>query len=67
MPFDINIRLVGVVGAIGVLLVIGYLLYDKNEVLSILLLIAGVALVFIFVISEILFKAQRHDAPWLYR
>jgi hypothetical protein len=39
MAFDINIRLVGVVGAIAVLLIIGYLIYDKNQALSILILI----------------------------
>ena len=66
MAFDINIRLVGVVGAIAVLLIIGYLIYDKNQALSILILIVGLILVTAFVIAEIYFKKQRHDAPWNY-
>jgi hypothetical protein len=67
MAFDINVMLVGVVGGLAVLLIIGYLLYDKNPVLSGLFLMIGLLLVVAFVISEIYFKKQRHDAPWNYR
>jgi hypothetical protein len=66
MTFDINVRLVGVVGALAILLIVGYLVYDKNQALSILILIVGLILVSAFVISEIYFKKQRQDAPWNY-
>ncbi len=67
MAFDISIWLVGVVGALAVLLIIGYLLYDKNPALSGFILMIGLILVVAFVISEIYFKKQRHDDPWRYR
>jgi FtsH-binding integral membrane protein len=67
MAFDINIRLVGIVSAIGVLLFVGYLLYDKNQILSILFLLVGLILIIAFVISEIYFKKQMYDAPWNYK
>jgi len=62
-----SIRIVGTVSAIAILLIIGYLLYDKNPVLSGFFLLIGLLLVVIFVLSEIYFKKQRHDAPWQYR
>jgi len=63
MAFDITIRLVGVVGGLAVLLIVGYFLYDKSQILSILFLIVGLILIVAFVISEIYFKKQKQDAP----
>jgi uncharacterized paraquat-inducible protein A len=61
-----SIRTVGAVSAIAVLLIVGYLLYDKNVVLSVLFLLIGLLFVVLFVLSEIYFKKQRHAAPWNY-
>jgi hypothetical protein len=66
MSFHMSIRTVGAVSAIAVLLIVGYLLYDKNAVFSALFLLFGLVLVVLFVLSEIYFKKQRHDAPWNY-
>ncbi len=67
MSLNVSIKTAGIVGAIAVILIVGYLLYDKNPLLSALILFIGLALVVAFVISEIYFKKQRHDAPWLYQ
>ena len=67
MSVQMSIRTVGTVSAIAVLLVIGYLLYDKNQFLSGVFLTVGLLLVVIYVAFEIYFKKQRHDAPWQYR
>lgn len=48
-------------------LYIGYLFYDKNEAISVLLLLMGSALTIIVIVSEIQFKKRRHQAPWLFR
>ncbi len=67
MSFQISIVTVGAVSVIGILLIIGYLMYDKNPFLSGLFLLIGLLLAIIFVAYEIYFKKQRHDAPWQYR
>jgi uncharacterized paraquat-inducible protein A len=56
MSFQLNIRLVGVSVVIAVLLLVGYLLYDKNSLLSGFIIFFGLILAFTFVISEIYFK-----------
>jgi uncharacterized membrane protein YuzA (DUF378 family) len=66
MPFNINVRIAGIVGLIAVVLLVSWLFYDKNQVLSVVFAITGLALAISFVTSEIYFKKQRHDAPWNY-
>lgn len=58
------IRLVGSYGLAGSIIWIGYLFWDKNVVVSIILLIIGICLAISIIVSEIYFKKRRHEAPW---
>ena len=61
-----TIVLAGLSGIVISLIICGYLFYEKNQVISIFLLLVGVILAIVFVVSEVLFKKKRHDAPWLF-
>jgi len=63
---DAIIQLVGTYGLCGTLLLVGYLLYDKNSTLGVILILAGLILSIYVVVSEIEFKRKRHEAPWLF-
>jgi len=61
-----TIRLAGLTGLAGLIIYVGYLFYDKNIILSAILLTVGVLLATAIIVSEIWFKKRRHDAPWQY-
>ena len=63
---DAIIQLVGTYGLCGTLLLVGYLLYDKNSTLGVILILTGLILSIYVVVSEIEFKRKRHEAPWLF-
>jgi len=60
------IRLAGAFGIIGVIIYVGYLFYEKNQIVSVILLVVGLALAIFVVIMETEFKRRRHEAPWLF-
>jgi hypothetical protein len=61
------IRLAGLFGLPAVILYIGYLFYDKNELISISLIVIGVILTVYIIYSEIGFKRKRHEKPLLFK
>jgi hypothetical protein len=63
---DPNIKLVGQYGLTGLLLIIGYLFYDKNQAVSIIVLAIGIILTLSITSYEIAFKQKRHSAAWLF-
>jgi len=60
------IKLVGTFGLVGLIIYVGYLFYEKNQIISIILLVVGLILAIFLLYSEIKFKRQRHEAPWLF-
>lgn len=60
------IRLVGIFGLVGLIIYVAYLFYEKNQTISVILLISGLILAIYLIASEIEFKRKRHDAPWQY-
>ena len=63
---DAIIKLVGLAGLAGLIICIGYLFYDKQPVISVILLAVGVVLAVYLFVMEVSFKKKRHDAPWLF-
>lgn len=61
-----KITLMGLTGLAGLIIYVGYLFYDKNSVISAVLLTVGVLLAVSIIVSEIWFKKQRHEDPWRY-
>lgn len=63
---DAIIQLVGTYGLCGILLLVGYRIYDKNPAFGVILILAGLILSIYAIVSEIEFKRKRHEAPWLF-
>jgi hypothetical protein len=61
-----TIKLVGLVGLAAFILYLGYLFYEKNLLISIILLLLGGILSTVIIGYEISFKTKRHEAPWLF-
>ncbi len=59
-----TIKLVGLAGLSGLMLYLAYLFYEKNVMISVLLLFLGSGLSIYLFVSEIEFKRKRHEAPW---
>jgi len=64
MDFAVALKMTGLVAFCITLVVIGYLMYEKDEVISMILIIVGMAMGIALVISEINFKTRRHEVPW---
>ena len=61
------IKLTGQFGLTGLIIYIGYLFYDKNFLISILLLSIGIILSILIIWSEVTLKIKLRDAPWLFK
>jgi purine-cytosine permease-like protein len=61
---DAIIKLVGVFGIVAIMFYFGYLFYDKNQAVSIILIVAALILAVYVIVSEEEFKRKRHNAPW---
>jgi len=59
-----EIKIAGIFGLIGLIGYFGYNLYEKNQILSIILLLIFIVLAGYVIISEINFKRIRHKGPW---
>ena len=53
-----GLRLVGIYGLTAVIIIIGFLMWDKNEVVSRVLLVVGVLLSIAIVISTLFFRHE---------
>lgn len=60
------IKLVGMFGLPAFFGYLAYLFYDKNTIVSYILLIISIIAMFIVIGYELSFKKKRHDAPWLF-
>lgn len=60
------IKLAGVFGVVAIMFYVGYLFYDKNQVVSIILVVIALILAVYVIVSEEEFKRKRHEAPWNY-
>jgi hypothetical protein len=64
--FVAEIKLVGQYAVIIALPYIGYLFYNSNILISVILIETGLCLAIAIVIDEISFKNRRNQAPWNY-
>ena len=53
MPIEAHIALAGITGLTGLILVVGYLFYDKNQTISIIFLSIGLVLALAITIVEL--------------
>lgn len=58
------IKLVGVFGIVAIMFYVGYLFYDKNQAVSIILVVVALILAVYVIVSEEEFKRKRHNEPW---
>jgi membrane protein YdbS with pleckstrin-like domain len=56
---SIDIKLVGRYGLAGLLLIIGYLFYEKSIPISLILLVFGLALIIILIVSDIQYRHNK--------
>ena len=59
---DLWIRIAGITGVAGVVLIVGLFLYDKNPILSGVIIAIGVILAIVVIVSEIYFKNKELEA-----
>jgi flagellar motor component MotA len=62
-------RLIGlatVFGLVAVIIYVGYLFYEKNQAISVILIAVGLIVAIYVIVSETEFKRRRHKAPWLF-
>ena len=66
MAIERLIGLATVFGLVAVIIYIGYLFYEKNQIISIILVVIGLIVAIYVIASETEFKRKRHEAPWLF-
>jgi flagellar motor component MotA len=62
-------RLIGlatVFGLVAVIIYVGLLFYEKNQAMSVILIVVGLIVAIYVIVSETEFKRRRHEAPWLF-